>query len=256
MSCVYCNSPNDLNTELTINVDGEKISVKICDQHSEEATVKSAKAAYEKKKIEIERFLEQAKSLGLDITINSGKSNLSVAKSAAVVDNISEPVRAEVEVYSDLDLGSDDVIDTDLIDSRSMVSIGGSTDYGSVDSYKSFDRNALSDKLSPKLLKGKAKIAIAEGRGGKPLAIQEVRTDGTGTTRIKIDKKENDTRLQERFKKMANNSIDGRAPDFISKGYQDTMRTCPLCRGESHISDGSKTIPCPKCNGSGIFSVY
>ena len=72
MSCVYCGGSDNLNTTFTITIDEEKIKVFICDEHAEDASVKTAKEAYLKKQKDIDSFLAQAKALGLNVTINNG----------------------------------------------------------------------------------------------------------------------------------------------------------------------------------------
>ena len=262
MSCVYCGSVINLNTTFSITInENEKVQVLICDDHAEDASVKTAKEAYNLKQRQINDFLAQAKALGLDITINDGSKLALVTepkRSAQVPDNI--PVVAQNAVapwFDDSSMVGDDVVNTDMIDNnRSIRSVGGSTDYGLVDSYNSLDRNSLSDKLDPSFFRGKAKITMAEGRDGQPIAIPEHRIDGTGSTRIKIVKTEDDQRLQTRFKKMADDSKGGKTPDFARSGYQNTMKMCPLCRGDSTIKNNGETLVCPKCNGSGMISVY
>ena len=260
MSCVYCGSPDNLNTTFAILIDEEKIKVFICDEHAEDASVKTAKEAYLKKQKEIDAFLAQAKALGLNITINSG-SQLAVAnverQAAPVQDQPqAQPQPLVRQVYNEPMMEGSDVISTEMLDSRNMKSVGGRTDYGSVDSYSSLDKGSLTEKLDPSVFRGKAKMAMVEGRGGQPLAIQEHRVDGTGTTRIQIIKKENDGKLQDRFKRMANDSLHDKTPDFAKSGYDNTIRNCPLCRGESTIINGGLTMMCPKCSGSGTISVY
>jgi hypothetical protein len=258
MSCVYCGSVINLNTTFNITIDeNEKVQVFICDEHAEDASVKTAKEAYGKKQKQIDDFLAQAKALGLDITVNDS-SKLSVVTDSRRPEQLVQPVtRQVVALFDDSSMVGDDVVNTDMIDNnRSIRSVGGSTDYGSVDSYNSLDRNSLSDKLDPSFFRGKAKITMVEGRDGQPIAIPEHRVDGTGSTRIKIIKTEDDQRLQTRFKKMADDSKGGKTPDFARSGYQNTMKMCPLCRGDCTIKNDGQTMVCPKCNGSGMISVY
>ena len=254
MSCVYCGSSDNLNTTFTITIDEEKIKVIICDEHAEDASVKTAKEAYVKKQKEIDSFLAQAKALGLNITINNG-SQLAVATSGAPVQ---QQVRQAPQqpIYNEPLMEGTDVVNTEMLNSRNMKSIGGRTEYGMVNSYDSLDNSMLTEKIDPNFFRGKAKMGMVEGRGGQPLAIQEVRVDGTGTTRIQISKKEDDQKLQNRFKRMADDSRNDRTPDFARNGYENTMRNCPLCRGEATIVNNNATMICPKCNGLGNISIY
>ena len=258
MSCVYCGGSDNLNTTFTITIDEEKIKVFICDEHAEDASVKTAKEAYLKKQKDIDSFLAQAKALGLNVTINNGSQLSVVTSNSAPAQQISQQrqVAPQQPMYNEPMMEGTDVVNTEMLDSRKMKSIGGRTEYGMVNSYDSLDKDMLTEKLDPNFFRGKAKIGMAEGRGGQPLAIQEVRVDGTGTTRIQINKKEDDQKLQNRFKRMADDSRNDRTPDFARNGYENTMRNCPLCRGEATIVHNNATTICPKCNGLGNISIY
>lgn len=252
-TCVYCGVSENLNTTLQITLDnGEKVTVAICDEHAEEATIKSARVAYTNKQKQIDDFLAQAKALGLNISINTG-NNLSVVQAPvqqAPVQQAPQYAPQQVPQAQPI-LEGDDVVSTDFIDNKMMRSVGG----GGVESFSSFQAGSSKDKLDPSLLRGRAKITMMEGREGIPIAIPERRVDGTGTTRIKISKRENDQNLQNRFKRMAEDSIRDRSPDFKS-GYRDSMKSCPLCHESGSIRNMNQDIVCPKCQGSGVISVY
>lgn len=252
-TCVYCGVSENLNTTLQITLDnGEKVTVAICDEHAEEATIKSARVAYTNKQKQIDDFLAQAKALGLNISINTG-NNLSVVQAPvqqAPVQQAPQYAPQQVPQAQPI-LEGDDVVSTDFIDNKMMRSVGG----GGVESFSSFQAGSSKDKLDPNLLRGRAKITMMEGREGIPIAIPERRVDGTGTTRIKISKRENDQNLQNRFKRMAEDSIRDRSPDFKS-GYRDSMKSCPLCHESGSIRNMNQDIVCPKCQGSGVISVY
>jgi hypothetical protein len=252
MNCVFCSSTNNLNTTFQITLDdGVKVTVKICDEHAEDATVKSAKAAYMNREKQISAFLEQAKALGLNISLNNS-NNLAVA-TAPSRQVVSQPVVNEV--FTDAVLEGDDVVDTAVLN-RSMRSVGGNTEFGMMESHSSLNMSDFTDKLDPNLLRGKAKITMAEGRQGMPIAIPEKRVDGTGTTRVKITQKMNDSKLQDAFKRMADNTMRDSGPDFAHSGYKNSTSTCTFCRGDCVIKNGRETVMCPKCNGSGIISSY
>jgi hypothetical protein len=255
-NCVYCGVTENLNTAFHITLDdGEKVKVEICDTHADDATVKTAKVAFLDKKKQIDAFLEQAKALGLNISINNN-SKLSV-----VTDNTAaNPLPSSQQYHNRHDFRSDflegdDVVETDMLDRQALKSVGGSTDFGMVSSYSSISMNSLTDKLDSDVLKGKARMVMVEGREGVPIAIPGQRVDGTGTTRIRINKKEDDLKLQARFKRMAEDSIAGKV-NFARDGYQGATSTCSFCKGECFIRNGVETITCPKCNGSGIISTY
>lgn len=259
--CVFCSKPDNLNTSMTITLeDGQKVSVDICDEHAEEATIKSARAAYQGKQAQIEEVLAQAKALGLNIGQTTG--GLTVVESATpdpvpdsmTVQAIEKPAAAPAAPLLEQD--DPDVVPTSKIDGRAgMQSVGGNVSGTAVPSHNSHSMNDLGDKLPAGTTEGHAKMVMAEGRGGQPIMIPKKRVDGTGTTRINISQNETDAQLQERFKRMgqtSQSSHDNQAgPDFRA-GYQDTTRDCPFCRGEMEVNGKE----CPKCKGTGIISVY
>lgn len=255
MTCVFCSKTTTLNTSMTITLaDGNKVSVDVCDEHAEEATIKSCREAYEAKQSQIEELLAKAKELGLNISqISSG---LTIVKQP--VSEVQNPTIQAIDKKPKtptLDTTADDVVPTSKIDRRPIQSVGGTVGGTSVPSLASHATNDLSDKLPAEVSEGYAKMAVMEGREGQPLVIPQKRVDGTGTTRIIIRKTEDDRTLQERFKRVAKesqSSYDNAAgPDFRS-GYQDTTRDCPFCRGEMEINGKE----CPKCKGTGLISVY
>lgn len=260
MNCVFCNNTQNLNTQLTITLeDGAKVNVLICDEHAEDATVKTARAAYLDKQKQIDALIEQAKKLGLNIGGFQQQGALLVPTSV----NNPPPTAGTAPVAQNVqtdDLSGDDVVSTEMLDSRGgMVSIGGATDFGNVASHQSHNVSGIADKLPEEVRKGKAKMATVEAREGMPIVIPETRIDGTGTTRIRITKKEDDGKLQQRFKKMAKDSIErDKTPNFAREGYQNTQTECPICRGTCRIKQNvggvMKDVVCPKCNGMGSIS--
>ncbi len=251
--CIYCESNNNLNTEFAITLDdSSKVQVKICDKHAEEASVKTAKEAYMKKKTLIDELLSKAKALGLELsTTSSGFTTVSSPKQTPK-QNITN-----IETVDTLTEEDPNVVKTSMLDKqRSFRSVGGDAGGTMVSAHHSIDLSSLEDKLPDALRDGYAQLAIMEGRAGQPITVPQKRIDGTGTTRITIKKSENDDKLQSRFKKMAQDSMHDNIPDFARAGYKDTTRPCPICRGSGLISQQRQQSPCPKCNGSGMISIY
>lgn len=252
-TCIICGSSDNLNTTMTILVDDQKIDVKLCQEHSDDVTPRQAREAYAKKKEEIDEILAKAKQFGLELAPSSGKIatfNKQPAPAPAIEDNKPVP-----ELNGEL-------LDTAIVDAvleRKVQGIGGtvSSDYGSqvLQANNAYDiGNFGTDKLPAEVRRGKVKMAIAEGRCGQPMAIPEVRRDGTGTTVLRVVKGGGDAELQRRFKSHAG-SVDSDGANthaFSSGGY--AVRDCPFCRGEGRIKIGEdKYQECPKCDGSGIF---
>ena len=249
--CIFCDSVNGLNTSMTIVIDeNNKIVVKICDTHADEATVKSAREAYINRKKKIDEVIAQAKSLGLHVIENPN--------GIAVVTSPLSPSQTNIQkvpIIKSLNANDANVIPTSRLDHEQFTAAGVSN-IPDAPAYSGHDLNSLSDKLPDNVRDGFAKMAIVEGRGGNPITIPQRRTDSTGTTNITIIKSENDVSLQNRFKKMAQESMGDRTPDFAKQGYQNVQRQCPVCRGTGSIIQQKIENTCPKCNGSGIISVY
>lgn len=252
--CIFCETDKDLNTEFAITLDdGSKVKVKICDKHAEEATVKSAKEAYVKKKNMLDELISKAKALGFDLNVSAGGlTTLTAPKTTQPAAPLLPPTPG-----MDIDVNDSNVVKTSLIDkSRGFQSVGGDAGGTQVSSHSSLDINSLSDKLPESLREGFAQLAVMEGRAGQPITVPHKRVDGTGTTRIIIRKSENDDKLQSRFKKMAQDSMTDNTPDFARAGYQNTTRSCPICKGTGIIIQQKSQNSCPKCNGSGMISIY
>ena len=252
-TCVFCNTSSNLNTEMTIKLeDGSKITVHICDEHAEDATIKTAREAYSGRQQQIDAVLAQAKELGLELKLSEG----GIATLEPEVKETKEETKEEVKEAKikkgpkiSPDMEGDDVISTSKIDSASgMVSVGGNAGGHAVESLPSHDMNSLSDQLPTGATEGKAKMTMAEGRGGQPIAIPQKRVDGTGTTRINIVNTGGDRALQERFKNMASDDTGS-----FKDGYQG-MSECPICRGDCVVMNKNEETTCPKCQGSGFIS--
>ncbi len=249
-SCVFCNSLSNLNTEMSITVDNNKISVHICDEHADDATVKTARDAYMRKQEEIQKVLDQAKALGLNIS-TSGSGLVIAEAPQQQTQPKTQHVTAKKSVDDDFE-NDPDIIPTTRLDShRGMNSVGGGTEFGEVESIGSFDVGGLRDKLPEDARKGVAKMAIVEGRQGQPLMIPKKRRDGTGTTVINIVKTD-DHELQESFRRMAGDSMRDNVPNFARAGYRNTTKDCPLCYGNGEAQGRE----CPKCKGTGFISLY
>lgn len=262
-TCVYCGSADNLNTQMTISLEnGSKVTVDICDEHAEDATVKTARAKYMEKQDQIAAFLEQAKALGIEIQAPQSGGGLVIAQQTPQTPqppaqpSDEAPPQPEVDPVPIVDdqeaeEGWVSTAKVDAANKKGMRSVGGSTEFGGVQGHSSYQVTGNEDVLSETVRRGKVKMTVAEGRAGAPIAVPEKRVDGTGTTRIRIVNRENDNTLQRRFKDMAQDSKNDQQPDF-RQGYGDATRTCPICHGDCVVNGQD----CPKCDGMGIISVY
>ena len=249
-TCVYCNSADNLNTSFNITIDdGTKVVVFICDEHAEEASVKTAKEAYLVKKTQIDALLAQAAALGLKLV--EGGNGLAVFQNEAPAKEkpLLKPQTTKKEVIIEDD---GDYIPTDIVDRKQIAMPTIVSNSAGAESYAPSDLNAIRSELPEGALKGQAKIGVFEGRQGVPIALVRQRRDGLGTTNVQIIKKENDQTLQERFKRMA--SMED-TPDFAKSGYHKSFTDCGLCRGTGNIRNGKSMVICPKCQGSGIINL-
>jgi hypothetical protein len=268
-NCVVCGSPDNLNTELTITVDDQKIKVAVCDNHADDITPKAAREAYADKKSQIDAIIAQAKALGLEISEPKDGGKVAIAERTnesrrlaaidptVVVGNFSEELRGSEE---------EGIVSTRKVDAaqQRVRGVGGVVQGappgmgGQVEQHNAHDRATIGDKLPSGVLEGKVKLGLVEGRGGQPVAIQEVRQDGTGITRTTVNQGKGDAEIQRRFKELANSNIMAPAGyavnqhGFAVEGYN--IIGCTFCHGTGNIqvSKGNKDI-CPKCKGSGIF---
>jgi len=265
-NCIYCNSSENLNTQLNLKLeDGTVAVVNVCDEHAEEATIKSARERYLGKKDQIDQFFAQAKELGIDV----GQLQIIGDSSPKAVEPVVEakPATTPNEEIQQISEESDDKQKTKTVvmktndeqDDGSWITTEKFKDVRSfnpkvsgsapgVANYSSYEVAGNQDRLSEDLTAGKVKMTVAEGRGGQPIPIPQTRIDGTGTTNIRIVNQETDVSLQNRFRQMASQE---NAPDF-RQGYQDSQRNCPICKGNCTI----KGKECPKCKGLGVISVY
>ena len=231
---------------MNIIIDNQQITVNICDEHAEEATVKTVKQAYLDKKSKIEEFLAQAQILGIDIS--TSKSGLVFAESPK--QNVAqEPKRvapvvdqAISDVSTLLDLKDPSVVPTNKIKDRAFTSKGGTFGGEKVESYSRMNVTELEDQLPEEALQGYVKMELAEGRQGQPLAIPSLRVDKTGVTSITISRTITDEQLRRKTR------LDG--------GYDqyDELPRCSLCRGSGALRNKGLLQTCNNCKGSGYIS--
>lgn len=254
-SCIMCGCTDNLNTQMTITIDNQKIVVEICDEHAEDTTVKIAREKYQDRQSQIRALLEQAKKLGLDpsaFTADTKTEPAATNQEPCKFSPVTTPAKEQIieksshkeEPLREEEEGWISTVKYESIDNKGFTSVGGQ----GAQSYSSYKISGQEDILDQNLREGKVKIGLADGRGGNPVPIAQERRDGTGVTRIRIVKSENDQSLQRRFKEMANNQ--DHQPDF-RHGYSDATRTCPICRGDCVVNGKD----CPKCHGSGLISI-
>ena len=247
-NCVFCGTNENLNTSMTVALDDNtKVTVMVCDAHAEDATVKTVREAYLIKKTEIDKIIEMAKAYGLNV---SESNTLTILSKPA---QHQEPIKQKPQRLEEAISVDDDMIPADAYDNaRNNIKVSAS---GEAAAYRGSNNGISKSQLSEKIdTTGKVKLASVEGRSGMNIIIPTKRVDSTGTTRISISKRENDTTLQNRFKNMADKSKNDQMPDFRN-GYEDTLRTCPMCNGRCFVISKGTESACSKCNGSGSIVI-
>jgi hypothetical protein len=241
-SCIICGSSENLDTELVITVDDEKVTVKACKEHADDITPKIAKAAYIKWKssrdAEMKEFLEKAAKLGMTVVPQGG---LVTVVSAPKAEAAPKPIAPPTELQGSR---KDGILPTSEVDDIMQNRVTGLSGSGA-EHHEAYKPNSLAEQLPEGATEGLVKMELAEGRHGTPLAIPAIRQDGLGTTRVRISRSMTDADLQKRFKQQA---VDDHS--FV-KGYD--LHRCPVCRGEGQISKSqTETVVCPKCAGGGF----
>ena len=246
-SCIVCGSDKELDTELIITINNEKITVKVCKEHADDITPKAAKAAYLKRKSEhkseMDDFLAQAAKLGMVVVQQGSIATVEKAKAAPVAP--AAPVVPDAPVMNELKGGRNDgILSTSVVD-NTMQRVSGIAGAGA-ERHNAYNPDDFGDRLPDGARDGLVKMELAEGRQGTPLAIPALRQDGLGTTRVRIAKSMTDADLQRRFKQMASTDH-----SFGQEGYD--LHRCTMCKGEGQIQKSqAETIVCPKCGGSGL----
>lgn len=257
-NCIFCETTDNLNTQMTISLDdGIKVSVDICDEHAEEATVKTARECYLKRKRQIDEVMEQARKLGLQVVEGNQGILIPQKVEKAPPPRSAQPAPAQV-IEAEIVEEDGEMIDTARVDAqlqKGMRSVGGTVAGTSVASHQSIDTSEAREQLPADALKGKVKMDVLPGRGGQPIAIPTKRVDGTGRTDINIVES-NDAQLQRRFKQIAEMSKSPLGWEQMHDhrhGYNVTE--CPICHGATKVKNRGQEITCPKCKGKGQIDV-
>jgi len=258
-TCVFCGSADALNTEITVTLDDQtRVTVLVCDTDAEEATPKRCREAYVARQAQIDEVLAKARALGLDLAVQQPAGQRIAVVQQATAPVLQPPPAAHHEPDPTVSPLLEEDEDGPVISTahllKPMKSVGGNVANGAVQaSVPAYQSHAL-DELGTGVLGGKAKVTVVMGRGGQPLQLPSVIQDRTGTTRVRVVKPLDDAALQRRFKSMADQSRGDLGPDFRN-GYEETERTCPVCRGKCSVQNAGRLVGCPKCGGLGVISV-
>ena len=252
--CIVCGSKRDLNTIVTVQVDGKAVQLSLCAAH-EETTPKKARELYSQRCEAIQELLKQARELGFEFQVPTDSSDLSLPVAAPVAKNKSptslsaESARTTSQSATTPQSASDaDQLPTERIDAvaQRVRGASGTLQGGmAIEAHAAYDLDTLQAKLPEHARSGQARVATVPGRGGIPLTIPVERIDGTGTTHVNIAPVETDQDLQRRFKEMAR-----RGEAQFSAGYH--LVACTMCK-DGWIRTDRGTQVCPRCHGSGVL---
>jgi hypothetical protein len=261
VNCIYCGSDQDLKNELTVTIDDAdapggktKVVLKVCDAHAEEATIKSAREAYVRRKDEIKQFLEMGKALGIDLTgAIQHKSGLIAAQTPARPEQQAQAAPRPVQVFDE------DMVDSKIVDraaekgmitpSKSLGDGLGMVETGT--SRTPIDSLPIPEEKKAEIKKaivGKVKLEPQIGKGGMPIVLPTKRVDGLGTTTVRIVES-SDAHLQRRFKNLGHDSMNDRTTVNFKENYD--VKECNLCQGKTTVKNRGQDQACPKCKGTG-----
>lgn len=265
--CIYCGCKDNLNTQFAIAVpvagkegETEKVVVLICDEHSEDATPKSAREKYVERQKKMDEVLAMARALGMDLSQTSQASGLTIVTSQkpqnrnqvtqAMGGRQAQPQPVAItEAEADPDFVSTEVADAKLSRLRGVSGMAG---HQQVEAHSAHDTSTLREEIPSDLLKGRVKTERIERQNGSAMAIPTKKVDGLGTTTVTVVQT-NDAEIQRRFKAKAEQSKSEYGWDQMKHLGRDgyDLVNCPLCRGVCTIKHLGKEIVCPKCGGRG-----
>lgn len=233
----------------------------VCDEHAEDATIKSAREKYMERQGALEALIAQAKALGVDMTFaptggssglvmvqtNSQRGNVAGQRAIGAVASrqqyVPEPIEEE-----------EGMIDASVADQKlsRRISLSGNAGHVSVEGHSAHSTDNVRGELDPSLLSGRVKVESVERSNGSTMAIPTKKVDGLGTTTVRVVQT-NDLELQRRFKDKAAQSLDPYGWMGMlhqgKDGYE--LTNCPMCKGNCTIRHLNKDIQCPKCGGRG-----
>ncbi len=260
-NCIYCGTTTDLVAQLTITIDGDqKITVDICNEHSEDATIRTARQKYMERQSQIDELMAKAKMLGLELAPQQTPGGLVILQSAPKeVPQQPQPIQArpiqprqQVVVASDDDDGMIDSTIVDQKERRTIVSRGGVAGSHSIESHRSLDMTDIQERIGDDVLHGKVKMETIERQSGGYVSIPAKKVNGLGTTNVVVVQT-TDQEMQRRFKQQADQSKSDNGWNSMRHLGKEGIEiiNCPICKGEGVARNAGKEITCPKCKGKG-----
>ena len=228
---------------MNVKIDSAEYKVSICKEHEDDALPKKVRELVQGKATEIEKIKEMAAKYGLTVGEQKAgpqKTTAQPSGHSALHQNL-KPQRLPSGQPSEMEEAPlEEPIEmppSNVVEGASDVRLEKHDSYGSAQGNK-----------TPTVTARQSKTYKTES--GREINVPSVIYDDEGgKTDIKIVNTGGDRALQNRFKGMAEGSKGGGGPDFRN---QYSVRDCTACGG-SGGSRVSKSKPCPKCGGDGIF---
>ena len=267
-NCIFCNAANNLVASMHVKTKIASYTIWVCQDHEEHASPKKIREIIEKREADIAEFEAKARSLGYTLTpiaggiVAAAKNNVQAnddSGSMGVHDASQPQPQPQTQHNTDSRSGQQQTMKLDprqRMATRKIRDIEAPTNAidpagrnVTLEKHESYNTTEVALKDGTKVNAPKEKVEEAQvvsGRGGVPISIPRKVVGDAGVTDIIIVDTGGDRTLQNRFKSIANDSINNYGPDFKS-GY--AVRDCTLCGGAG-ISRISKDV-CPKCKGAG-----
>jgi hypothetical protein len=283
--CIRCGSTTSLNTILPVTIENVKYEVALCDEHAEDTTIKQVKECVIQRLKEIDELLKKANELGIElgdkklIIIESPKepeaspqmppqepettpstspqtSHKIVKKAPAPKTTIQykknnpQPKPISSSMVRGVHGVAQGKVAAANLERRESLSTSSVVE-GAIRNAKK--RNLIDEDKEVSLPTIRSKEQqVVEGRGRKPMVIPKTIKYSDGVTNIHVVNTGGDKTIQDRFRDLAQDSMQGDRPRFCygADGYD--VIPCNACDGTGTAKVG--TGPCPKCQGVGFLN--
>lgn len=259
-ACIYCGTKENLEAQLTITLDdGKKVTVSVCKEHAEDATIRTAKQKYMERQGEIDALMEKAKALGLELAIGApSASGLVMVTQKPIARQANEAAMRGQSLNPAIAAEDDpEMIDAEILErrERGVVSSGGMAGNTMVEGHQSLDMSEIKEQIGTDVLRGKVKVEVIEKQSGGVVALPVKKVNGLGTTQIRVVQT-TDQEMQRRFKTIAEQSKSPFGWDRMRHLGKEGIEiiNCPICKGEGVARNAGKEVTCPKCKGKGMLN--
>jgi len=259
-----------------VRIDGSEYVVGVCEEHSDDMTPRTVKKLLVEKLRKVKEALEVLSEFGM--TGEESSTGLVLASSTArsdAVEVVSEEtgsVQAVAEPGKPSpgeELGAEvDVSGRRARKVRRARSIGGKVGGVQIEQHQEVDpTEAVQQEISAGVDAGELP---SDAKKVKPVTrVLDVQRIKAGPRTVEIPRETvsnisgksmtnivsvDDRVIQERFKRLARESLDGDSFHSFAKSGPD-VRDCTLCKGLGAVKDRGKQVQCKKCGGMGLLNV-